>query len=98
MVEVPIPKEKWSGKVGTVDAGSVRPPREGPATRSRWAELAGMPFLSFEGLGAPTAPRRRGAGRCQRSCTELAVAVVRRDGQRPGRCGPGDGSMSSALT
>lgn len=51
MVEVPVPKEKWSGKVGTVALGST--PEQG-GTRSSRLMLGGetgMPFLSFEGLG-----------------------------------------------
>ena len=41
MVDVPIPKEKWSGKIGTVALGASA--EVGGAT--------GMPFLSYEGLG-----------------------------------------------
>lgn len=51
MVEVPIPKEKWSGKIGTVAVGGT--PAEG-GSRSSQLMLggeSGMPFLSYEGLG-----------------------------------------------
>ncbi len=51
MVEVPIPKEKWSGKIGTVTIGNS--PAEG-GSRSAPIMLgggSGMPFLSYEGLG-----------------------------------------------
>src|SRR5512136_2058196 len=49
MVEVPIPKEKWSGKIGTVALGAT--PEEG-GTRAARLVIGGevaMPFLSFEG-------------------------------------------------
>ncbi|MDD1743430.1 MAG: acetyl-CoA decarbonylase/synthase complex subunit delta [Methanomassiliicoccales archaeon] len=49
MVEVPIPKEKWSGKIGEVTLGATI--KEG-GTRSialRTGGESGMPFLSYEG-------------------------------------------------
>lgn len=42
MVEVPIPKEKWSGKIGEVTLGS--PPHKTVTIGGQ----TGMPFLSFE--------------------------------------------------
>lgn len=51
MVDVPVPKEKWSGKIGTVAVGSS--PAEGGSRSSRLmlGGESGMPFLSYEGLG-----------------------------------------------
>jgi acetyl-CoA decarbonylase/synthase, CODH/ACS complex subunit delta len=49
MAEVPVPKERWSGKIGTVVLGAT--PEDG-GTRSRSLALGGetgMPFLSYEG-------------------------------------------------
>lgn len=49
MVEVPIPKEKWSGWIGTVALGAA--PEQG-GTRARSLVIGGeaaMPFLSHEG-------------------------------------------------
>ncbi|WP_019176238.1 acetyl-CoA decarbonylase/synthase complex subunit delta [Methanomassiliicoccus luminyensis] len=50
MVEVPVPKEKWSGKVGveTLGASSSEGGSRSPLTIGG---EAGMPFLSYEGLG-----------------------------------------------
>jgi len=50
MAEVPIPKEKWSGKVGVVSLGATA---EEGGSRSRKLTLGGetgMPFLSYEGV------------------------------------------------
>lgn len=55
MVEVPVPKEKWSGKIGTVALGATKV--EG-GTRSLQLTIggeAGMPFLSYE-AGMPNRP------------------------------------------
>ncbi|QLH74583.1 MAG: acetyl-CoA decarbonylase/synthase complex subunit delta [Methanomassiliicoccales archaeon] len=55
MVEVPIPKEKWSGKVGTVSLGSMV---ELGGSRRKVLMVGGetsMPFLSYEGA-APNRP------------------------------------------
>jgi acetyl-CoA decarbonylase/synthase complex subunit delta len=55
MAEVPVPKERWSGKIGTVVLGAT--PEDG-GTRSRSLALGGetgMPFLSYEG-GMPNRP------------------------------------------
>jgi acetyl-CoA decarbonylase/synthase complex subunit delta len=50
MVEVPIPKEKWSGKIGTVTLGAS--PSEGGSRQTvEVGGETGMPFLSYEGLG-----------------------------------------------
>jgi acetyl-CoA decarbonylase/synthase, CODH/ACS complex subunit delta len=49
MVEVPIPKEKWSGKIGEVTLGATA---EKGGTRSialKTGGETGMPFLSYEG-------------------------------------------------
>jgi len=49
MADVPVPKERWSGKIGTVVLGAT--PEDG-GTRSRSLVLGGetgMPFLSYEG-------------------------------------------------
>jgi acetyl-CoA decarbonylase/synthase complex subunit delta len=54
MVDVPIPKDKWSGKVGTVTLGA---PQNG-GTRCCAKQVGGengMPFLSYEGV----APHRQ---------------------------------------
>jgi acetyl-CoA decarbonylase/synthase complex subunit delta len=50
MAEVPVPKEKWSGKVGVVSLGATA---EEGGSRSRKLTLGGetgMPFLSYEGV------------------------------------------------
>lgn len=50
MVDVPVPREKWSGKIGAVRLGA--PPSEGGSRQAvEVGGAAGMPFLSFEGLG-----------------------------------------------
>ncbi len=49
MTEVPIPKDRWSGKVGTVVLGV---PSTDESSRSRRTAVGGelsMPFLSYEG-------------------------------------------------
>ncbi len=49
MAEVPVPKEKWSGKIGTVTLGATA---EEGGSRSGKVTLGGetgMPFLSYEG-------------------------------------------------
>jgi len=49
MVEVPVPKERWSGRIGTVTLGATR---EQGGSRSEALEVGGetgMPFLSYEG-------------------------------------------------
>ena len=49
MVEVPVPKEKWSGKIGAVTLG---PSSEGAGRAAMpVGGETGMPFLSYEGLG-----------------------------------------------
>ncbi|NLI73155.1 MAG: acetyl-CoA decarbonylase/synthase complex subunit delta [Euryarchaeota archaeon] len=51
MAKIPIPKEKWSGKIETVVVGNT--PEEG-GSRSSQLMLGGdvgMPFLSYEGVG-----------------------------------------------
>jgi acetyl-CoA decarbonylase/synthase complex subunit delta len=49
MVEVPIPREKWSGKIGSVRLGSA--PSDGGSRQAvEVGGAAGMPFLSYEGL------------------------------------------------
>lgn len=50
MVEVPVPKEKWSGKVGAVSLGAS-PSQEGGRASLLVGGETGMPFLSYEGLG-----------------------------------------------
>ncbi|MEM0448864.1 MAG: CO dehydrogenase/acetyl-CoA synthase subunit delta [Methanomassiliicoccales archaeon] len=55
VVDVPLPKEKWSGKIGVVVLGAT--PEEG-GTRSaslRIGGSTGMPFLSYEGV-SPNRP------------------------------------------
>jgi acetyl-CoA decarbonylase/synthase complex subunit delta len=49
MVEVPIPREKWSGKIGTVQLGAS-PAGGGSRQALEVGGAAGMPFLSYEGL------------------------------------------------
>lgn len=50
MVDVPIPREKWSGKIGAVKLGAS--PSEGGSRQAvEVGGAAGMPFLSYEGLG-----------------------------------------------
>jgi acetyl-CoA decarbonylase/synthase complex subunit delta len=51
MVEVPIPKEKWSGKIGTVTLGAASADG-GSRSPVQLGGEAGMPFLSYEGLGS----------------------------------------------
>lgn len=51
MVEVPVPKEKWSGKIGTVTLGASTADGGSRAPVQVGGE-AGMPFLSYEGLGS----------------------------------------------
>jgi acetyl-CoA decarbonylase/synthase complex subunit delta len=47
MVEVPVPKEKWTGSIGEMDLGS--PPEKGGSRRPlRLGGNRGLPFLSFE--------------------------------------------------
>ncbi|MDD1769705.1 MAG: acetyl-CoA decarbonylase/synthase complex subunit delta [Methanomassiliicoccales archaeon] len=49
MVEVPVPKERWSGKIGAVTLGATK---EQGGSRSRSLVVGGetgMPFLSYEG-------------------------------------------------
>jgi acetyl-CoA decarbonylase/synthase complex subunit delta len=50
MVDVPIPKEKWSGKIGSVTLGSS-PAEGGSRAPVQVGGETGMPFLSYEGLG-----------------------------------------------
>jgi len=50
MVEVPVPKEKWSGKIGTVELGG-KPEQGGSRSHMMLGGGMGMPFLSYEGLG-----------------------------------------------
>jgi acetyl-CoA decarbonylase/synthase complex subunit delta len=50
MADVPVPKEKWSGKIGVVALGATA---EEGGTRSKKLTLGGetgMPFLSYEGV------------------------------------------------
>ncbi|HXZ23753.1 MAG TPA: acetyl-CoA decarbonylase/synthase complex subunit delta [Methanomassiliicoccales archaeon] len=50
MVEVPIPKEKWTGKIGSVTLGATN---EKGGTRTKQLLVGGeggMPFLSYESL------------------------------------------------
>ncbi|MDW5562027.1 MAG: acetyl-CoA decarbonylase/synthase complex subunit delta [Methanomassiliicoccus sp.] len=50
MVEVPVPREKWSGKIGAVKLGTSS--AEGGSRQAvEVGGAAGMPFLSYEGLG-----------------------------------------------
>ncbi|MBI0582798.1 MAG: acetyl-CoA decarbonylase/synthase complex subunit delta [Methanomassiliicoccus sp.] len=50
MVEVPVPREKWSGKIGAVKLGAST--SEGGSRQAvEVGGAAGMPFLSYEGLG-----------------------------------------------
>ncbi len=70
MVEVPVPKEKWSGKVGTVALGASA--ESGRASRSIGGET-GMPFLSYEGLGE----RQLIAGEVIDDTSELIELAVR---------------------
>lgn len=50
MVEVPVPKEKWSGKIGTVTLGAS-PAEGGSRVPVPIGGETGLPFLSYEGLG-----------------------------------------------
>lgn len=49
MAEIPIPREKWSGRIGTATLGAT--PEEGGSRSQRLVAggETGMPFLSFEG-------------------------------------------------
>lgn len=72
MVEVPIPKEKWSGKIGEVTLGAMA---EKGGTRSitlRTGGESGMPFLSYEGA-MPNRPLI--AGEVLDSVSELPAPV-----------------------
>ena len=51
MADVPIPKEKWSGKIGTVTLGTATPKNGELKVSLRVGGESGMPFLSYEGLG-----------------------------------------------
>jgi len=75
MVEVPVPKEKWSGKIGTVTLGA------GPADGGSRAPVqiggeGGMPFLSYEGLGS----RQLIAGEVIDTADNLSELAVREFG------------------
>ncbi len=49
MVEVPIPKEKWSGKIGEVALGATAKEGGTRAIALKTGGESGMPFLSYEG-------------------------------------------------
>ena len=73
MVEVPIPKEKWSGKIGEVTLGAAA--KDG-GTRSialKTGGEGGMPFLSYEGA-MPHRPLI--AGEVLDSISELPASVI----------------------
>ena len=72
MVEVPIPKEKWTGRIEVLELGSSA---EKGGSRGRTVLLGGstgMPFLSYEG----TSPHRQVfAGEVMDTTDELPPAV-----------------------
>lgn len=72
MAEVPVPKERWSGKIGTVALGATS--EEGGTRSSRLVVGGGtgMPFLSYEG---PTAHRPLIAGEVLDSTADLPDLV-----------------------
>jgi len=72
MVEVPVPKEKWSGKVGTVVLGASTADSKERKVLSIGGET-GMPFLSYEGLGN----RQLIAGEVVDDTSELIEVAVR---------------------
>jgi acetyl-CoA decarbonylase/synthase complex subunit delta len=95
MVEVPVPKEKWSGKIGTVTLGASATDGGSRAPVPVGGE-AGMPFLSYEGLGS----RQLIAGEVidvTDNLSDLAVQAFGDSVKDPAE-GPGDGSRSSART
>lgn len=49
MVEVPVPKEKWSGKIGVVTLGATSEDGGSRSNRLAIGGEVGMPFLSYEG-------------------------------------------------
>ncbi|MCU0861367.1 MAG: CO dehydrogenase/acetyl-CoA synthase subunit delta [Methanomassiliicoccales archaeon] len=72
MAEVPVPKEKWSGKIGTVALGATS---EEGGTRSSRLVIGGgtgMPFLSYEG---PTTHRPLIAGEVLDTVADLPDLV-----------------------
>jgi acetyl-CoA decarbonylase/synthase complex subunit delta len=72
MVEVPIPREKWSGKIGVLELGSG--PEKG-GSRGKKVLVGGsncMPFLSYEG----TSPHRQAiAGEVMDTSNDLPRTV-----------------------
>ncbi len=72
MVEVPIPKEKWTGKIGVLELGSSV---EKGGSRGKSILVGGsngMPFLSYEG----TSPNRQIiAGEVMDTTDELPIVV-----------------------
>jgi len=55
MADVPVPKEKWTGKIGTVALGATSEEGGSRAKRLTLGGETGMPFLSYEG-SAPNRP------------------------------------------
>ncbi|MBM4237011.1 MAG: acetyl-CoA decarbonylase/synthase complex subunit delta [Euryarchaeota archaeon] len=49
MVEVPIPKEKWTGKIGTMTIGATAEEGGSRGKKVVIGGQSGMPFLSYEG-------------------------------------------------
>ena len=52
MVEVPIPKEKWTGRIGVLELGSTAEQGGSRGKKVLVGGSSGMPFLSYEG-GSP---------------------------------------------
>lgn len=72
MVEVPIPKEKWTGRIGVIELGATA---EKGGSRGSKVVIGGstsMPFLSYEGA---TPNRQAIAGEVMDTTDELPPAV-----------------------
>jgi acetyl-CoA decarbonylase/synthase complex subunit delta len=50
MVEVPIPREKWTGKIGVLELGSSSEKGGSRGKKVHVGGSNGMPFLSYEGM------------------------------------------------
>lgn len=72
MVEVPIPKEKWTGKIGVLELGASAEKGGSRGKKVLVGGSNGMPFLSYEGIS----PNRQViAGEVMDTTDELPKAV-----------------------
>ena len=72
MVEVPIPREKWTGKIGVLELGSSSEKGGSRGKKVLVGGSNGMPFLSYEGIS----PNRQViAGEVVDVATDLPKAV-----------------------